>query len=70
MAPTPAVVLASKAVTKRDRMAAMTLFLGIVCTFAWGATWLGFYYDDSGFLSTLPLTRNPVELWAEMRHQP
>jgi hypothetical protein len=49
--PGSSVVLSNKAVTKIDWMAAMTLFLGTVCTFAWGATWLGFYYDDSGFLA-------------------
>src|SRR5690242_6609961 len=66
--PTPAVDLASDAITERDRLAAITLFLSTASAFAWGATSLGFYFDDSGFLSTLPLIRNPVQLWAEMRH--
>jgi len=65
--PGSSVVLSNKAVTKRDRLAAITLFLGTVGTFAWGATSLGFYYDDSGFLSTLPFIGNPIQLWTKMR---
>jgi hypothetical protein len=47
----PADVLSSKAIRKRDRLAAIMLFLSTVGTFAWGATSLGFYFDDSGFLA-------------------
>jgi hypothetical protein len=66
--PGGALVSSSKGVTKRDRLAAMTLFFSTVCTFAWGAPLLGFYYDDSGFLCTLPFISNRIELWAQIRN--
>jgi len=51
-----------------ERLAVVMLFLTAMLIFSRGARSLGFYYDDSGFLITLPSIRSFSGLWWEIRH--
>jgi len=49
-----------------DWLVAVLLWLGSLCVFANGASRLGFYYDDGGFIATLPVLHSVAALRASI----